>query len=86
MLAFFFACGYLKYFPTERRGWTTTIARISYVIGLLLVGYLLNLFPDLKWFWVIAAGIMLLPIAIVLFFNPAETKVKSLEAIESERV
>lgn len=76
-------------FPTERRGacvgWTTTIARISYVVGPLLVGFLLNLFPTMQWFWVIAAVIMLLPIAIVLFFNPAETRVKSLEAIETER-
>jgi putative MFS transporter len=76
-------------FPTERRGacigWTTTIARISYVVGPLLVGYLLNLFPTMEWFWIIAAAIMLLPIAIVFFFNPAETKVKSLEAIEEER-
>jgi MFS family permease len=76
-------------FPTERRGacigWTTTIARISYVVGPLLVGFLLNLFPTMEWFWIIAAMIMLLPIAIVFFFNPAETKVKSLEAIENER-
>jgi putative MFS transporter len=76
-------------FPTERRGacigWTTTIARISYVVGPLLVGFLLNLFPTMEWFWIIAAIIMLLPIAIVFFFNPAETKVKSLEAIENER-
>jgi putative MFS transporter len=76
-------------FPTERRGacigWTTTIARISYVVGPLLVGYLLNLFPTMEWFWVIAAAIMLLPIAIVFFFNPAETRIKSLEAIEVER-
>jgi Major Facilitator Superfamily. len=76
-------------FPTERRGacigWTTTVARISYVVGPLLVGYLLNLFPTMEWFWVIGAAIMLLPIAIVFFFNPAETKVKSLEAIEEDR-
>jgi len=76
-------------FPTERRGacigWTTTIARISYVIGPLLVGFLLNLFPTMEWFWVVAAGIILLPIAIVLLFNPSETRVKSLESIENER-
>ncbi len=76
-------------FPTERRGacigWTTTVARISYVVGPLLVGFLLGVFPTMQWFWVIAAGIMLLPIAIVLFFNPSETRVKSLEAIENDR-
>ena len=76
-------------FPTERRGacigWTTTLARISYVVGPLLVGFLLNLFPSMEWFWIIAAGIMLLPIAIVFFFNPSETKVKDLETIEQDR-
>ncbi len=76
-------------FPTERRGacmgWTTTIARISYVIGPLLVGFLLNLFPTMEWFWVIGALIMLIPIAIVSFFNPSETKTQELEAIEAGR-
>jgi MFS family permease len=76
-------------FPTERRGacvgWTTTIARISYVIGPFMVGYFLKIFPDMKWFWVIAAGIIMLPIAIVFFFNPSETKVKDLDAIEKDR-
>jgi MFS family permease len=76
-------------FPTERRGacmgWTTTLARISYVVGPLLVGFVLNLFPTMEWFWVVAAGLMLLPIAMVLIFNPAETRVRELEEIEAER-
>jgi len=76
-------------FPTERRGacigWTTTVARISYVLGPLLVGYLLNLFPTMEWFWVVGAAIMLLPILIVFFFNPSETKVLDLDMIEKER-
>ncbi len=76
-------------FPTERRGacmgWTTTIARISYVIGPLLVGFLLNLFPTMEWFWVIGALIMLLPIAIISLFNPSETKTQELETIEVQR-
>lgn len=76
-------------FPTERRGacigWTTTVARISYVVGPFLVGWLLELFPTMQWFWVVAAGIVLLPIAFVLFFNPAETRVKDLDAIEETR-
>jgi putative MFS transporter len=76
-------------FPTERRGacigWTTTAARLSYVFGPLLVALLLNLFPTMQWFWVVAAGIILLPIAIVLLFNPAETADKALESIESDR-
>lgn len=76
-------------FPTERRGacmgWTTTIARISYVVGPLLVGFLLDIFPTMEWFWVVGALIMLLPIAIIYFFNPSETKTQELEAIEAER-
>jgi len=76
-------------FPTERRGacsgWTTTLARISYVVGPFLVGWLLSLFPDMKWFWVVAAGIVLLPIGIILIFNPTETKVKDLDTIEETR-
>ncbi len=76
-------------FPTERRGacvgWTTTLARISYVVGPLLVGFFLKLFPTMEWFWVIAAALMLLPIAIVLIFNPTETRVRELEEIESVR-
>lgn len=77
-------------FPTERRGacmgWTTTVARISYVAGPLLVGFVLNLFTDMQWFWVVAAGIILLPIPIVLALNPAETNLQELEDIEVERV
>jgi putative MFS transporter len=76
-------------FPTERRGacmgWTTTLARVSYVLGPILVGFCLNLFPDMRWFWVVAAGIILLPIGIVWFLNPSETKTLELEDIETER-
>ena len=76
-------------FPTERRGacmgWTTTAARISYVLGPILVGIFLDLFPDMHWFWVVAAGFILLPIALVLFFNPAETNNQELEEIEVAR-
>jgi uncharacterized membrane protein HdeD (DUF308 family) len=49
------------------------------------VGFVLNLFPTMEWFWVVAAGLMLLPIALVLIFNPAETRVRELEEIETER-
>jgi MFS family permease len=76
-------------FPTERRGaclgWTTTLARVSYVVGPFLVGWLLKLFPTMQWFWVVAAGIVLLPISIMLFFNPTETRVKDLDSIEETR-
>lgn len=76
-------------FPTERRGacigWTTTIARVSYVIGPLLVGFLLDRFPTMEWFWVVGAGIILLPIGIIMFFRPSETMVKELEQIEESR-
>ena len=76
-------------FPTERRGacmgWTTTIARISYVIGPLLTGYLLSLFPTMEWFWVIGGVVILIPIAIIMLFNPTETKKLELEEIETGR-
>ena len=76
-------------FPTERRGacmgWTTTIARGSYVIGPLLTGFLLKLFPTMEWFWVVGAVVILIPIAIVYFFNPSETKTLELEQIETGR-
>lgn len=76
-------------FPTERRGacmgWTTTIARISYVIGPLLTGYLLSVFPTMEWFWVIGGVVILIPIAIIMLFNPSETKKLELEEIETGR-
>lgn len=76
-------------FPTERRGacmgWTTTAARVSYVAGPLLAAGLLQLFPTMDWFWVVTGLIMLVPIAIVLLFNPYETRVKELEEIEMQR-
>ena len=76
-------------FPTERRGacmgWTTTIARVSYVIGPLLTGFVFNLFPTMEWFWVVGGVVILIPIAIVLLFNPSETKTLELEQIETGR-
>jgi MFS family permease len=76
-------------FPTERRGacigWTTTLARISYVVGPFLVGWLLGLFPTMQLFWVVAAGVILLPIGFVFFSNPTETRVKDLDVIEGTR-
>jgi len=76
-------------FPTERRGacigWTTTVARISYVVGPALVAVLLDAFPTMQWFWVVAAVIILLPIAIIHFANPYETKTHELEEIETRR-
>jgi len=76
-------------FPTERRGtcmgWTTTIARISYVAGPALAAVLLKAFPTMEWFWVAAAVVALLPVGIVMFFRPHETSHKQLEQIESDR-
>jgi len=76
-------------FPTERRGacmgWTTTVARISYVLGPFLVALGLDAFPTMEWFWVVAAAIMLLPIVIIRFANPYETKTHELEEIEHRR-
>jgi MFS family permease len=76
-------------FPTERRGacmgWTTTVARVSYVAGPALAAVLLQAFPAMDWFWVVNGAIMLVPIAILLLFNPYETKTKELEEIELRR-
>jgi MFS family permease len=76
-------------FPTERRGacmgWTTTVARISYVVGPALAAVLLKASPTMEWFWVTAAGIVLIPIAIILIINPYETRTKELEEIAVER-
>ena len=76
-------------FPTERRGacmgWTTTVARISYVVGPALAAVLLKVSPTMEWFWVTAAGIVLIPIAIILIINPYETRTKELEEIAVER-
>lgn len=76
-------------FPTERRGacmgWTTTGARFSYVIGPALASVLLKAFPTMQWFWVVAAVIALLPIGLILIFNPYETKTQELETIETLR-
>lgn len=77
-------------FPTERRGacmgWTTTIARISYVIGPLLTGFVISLFPTMEWFWVVGSVVILIPIAIIFFLNPSETKTQELEDIETARI
>jgi MFS family permease len=76
-------------FPTERRGtcmgWTTTVARVSYVAGPALAAVLLEAFPDMRGFWVISGLIMLLPIGIILIWNPYETKTRVLEEIEGQR-
>jgi SP family sugar porter-like MFS transporter len=76
-------------FPTERRGtcmgWTTTIARVSYILGPLLASLLFYVFPTMEWFWVIAGLIMIIPIIIVFLFHPYETKNKELEIIEAQR-
>lgn len=76
-------------FPTERRGacmgWTTTVARISYVVGPLLAGVLLDRFPDMVGFWLVAAGIIVVPMLIVLVIRPYETSNLELEDIETAR-
>jgi MFS family permease len=76
-------------FPTERRGacmgWTTTIARVSYVVGPALAAVLLDANPSMEWFWVVAGAVMVIPIAIVLILNPYETKTQELEEIEEGR-
>jgi SHS family lactate transporter-like MFS transporter len=76
-------------FPTERRGacmgWTTTVARVSYVVGPALAAVMLKVSPTMEWFWVVAALIVLIPIGIIVTVNPYETKTKELEEIEIKR-
>jgi putative MFS transporter len=76
-------------FPTERRGscmgWTTTVARVSYIIGPALASFLLGTFSRMEWFWAVAGLIMIIPIILVFLFHPYETKTKELEAIEAQR-
>ena len=76
-------------FPTERRGscmgWTTTVARISYVIGPMFAAVMLTISPTMELFWVAAGAVMLIPVALLLLFQPYETKVQELEVIERQR-
>lgn len=76
-------------FPTERRGscmgWTTTIARIAYVVGPAFAAILLKAFPTMQGYWLIGSLVMLVPILIIFLTKPSETRVKSLEVIEVER-
>jgi MFS family permease len=76
-------------FPTERRGtcmgWTTTVARVSYILGPIIAAILLGAFPAMEWFWLTAGLIMIIPIVIVFLFHPYETKTKELEVIETQR-
>jgi len=74
-------------FPTERRGaclgWTTTVTRVSYVLGPIIAAVLLTLSPKMEWFWVIAGAIMLVPAVCIILLKPYETKNKELEEIEA---
>jgi MFS family permease len=76
-------------FPTERRGtcmgWTTTVARVSYIIGPVIAAILLGAFPAMEWFWLTAGLIMIIPIVVIFLFHPYETKTKELEVIETQR-
>jgi MFS family permease len=76
-------------FPTERRGscmgWTSTITRISYVVGPVAAAVMLEMSPKMDWYWVVTGLMMLLPILIVLLFKPYETYRVELEEIEARR-
>jgi MFS family permease len=76
-------------FPTERRGscmgWTTTTARISYVLGPALAAIMLTISPSMQYFWVVGGLLMIIPIILVFLFHPYETKIKELEEIEEKR-
>jgi len=96
LIGFFIAFAYAwvivyipEIFPTERRGaclgWTTTVARISYVIGPVIAAVMLETNPTMEWFWVVGGLLMVLSIVIVVLFHPYETRVKELEEIEVNR-
>jgi len=76
-------------FPTERRGscmgWSTTTARISYVLGPALAAIMLTVSPNMELFWVLGGVLMIVPIILVFLFHPYETKTKELEVIETQR-
>jgi MFS family permease len=76
-------------FPTDRRGTcmglTTSIARISYVIGPALAAILLTISPTMELFWITAGIISIIPIAFIILFHPYETKQMELETIETAR-
>ncbi|MFA5102000.1 MAG: MFS transporter [Candidatus Thermoplasmatota archaeon] len=76
-------------FPTERRGaclgWTTTVARISYVLGPVIAALMLEADPTMEWFWVVGGVLMIFAVCVVLLFHPYETKIKELEEIEVNR-
>lgn len=76
-------------FPTERRGacmgWSTTVARVSYVAGPALAAVLLQVSPNMEWFWVVAGLLMLIPVGIAASLRPYETRAQELEEIEEAR-
>jgi MFS family permease len=76
-------------FPTERRatctGWVSSIGRIAYVAGPALAAVLLKAFPTMTGFWVAAALVMLVPVAIVWLADPLETRQRDLAEIEASR-
>jgi MFS family permease len=76
-------------FPTDRRGsamgWTTTLARVSYVVGPAFAAIMLTASPTMEWFWVVGGLLMIVPIILVFLFHPYETKIKELEEIEEQR-
>jgi MFS family permease len=76
-------------FPTERRGvcmgWTTAVARVSYIVGPILAAVLLSVSPGMELFWIAAGILSWLPIPLVVLFHPYETKQQELETIEASR-
>jgi MFS family permease len=96
LIGFFIAFSYAwvivyipEIFPTERRGaclgWTTTVARISYVAGPVIAALMLEADPTMEWFWVVGGLLMIFAVIVVVLFHPYETKVKELEEIEVNR-
>ena len=76
-------------FPTERRatcvGWVTALGRVAYVAGPALAALLLKQFPTMQGFWIVTGLVMLLPVAIIVLVDPAETSQHALEEIAATR-
>jgi hypothetical protein len=66
-------------------GWTTTLARVSYLVGPALAAVLLTVSPTMELFWLAAGLVSIIPIVLVLFFHPYETRRQELETIEALR-
>jgi MFS family permease len=73
-------------FPTKSRGTASGIvvvfARLAYVLGPLLAGYLLATDPQMTQYWIVCGIMMIFALATLLITRPAETIGKSFQELE----